>query len=81
MTVKLALRVRVQVRLVPVQAPLQPVKLEPDAGVAVKVILEPVLKLALQVAPQLIPLGLLLTLPFPEMLTPKLLVGIGAVGV
>jgi hypothetical protein len=43
--------------------PLQLVKLEPVAAVAVRV--TEVLKLAEQVEPQLMPLGLLVTVPLP----------------
>ena len=50
---------------VPVQAPDHPANVEPEAGVAVRVTCDPVLKLAIQVAPQLIPLGLLTTVPVP----------------
>jgi hypothetical protein len=50
---------------VPEQAPDQPAKTEPAAGVAVRVIRVLVLKLAEQVAPQLIPAGALLTEPEP----------------
>jgi hypothetical protein len=55
----------------PVQAPLQPVKVEPEAGVAVSVTLVPLSKSALHVVPQLIPLGNEVTvpLPFPVLLT------------
>ena len=45
--------------------PLQPVKVEPTSGAAVNVTLVPVLKAELQVAPQLIPAGLLVTVPVP----------------
>jgi len=55
----------VQVVAVPVQAPDQPVKLEPAAGAAVSVTDVPLLKLAEQVLPQLIPAGLLVTVPVP----------------
>jgi len=41
------------------------VKVEPEAGVAVKVTLVPEAILALQVLPQLIPLGEELTVPLP----------------
>jgi hypothetical protein len=51
--------------VVPVQAPLQPLKLEPVAGVAVRVTLLPEMKSALQVAPQSMPVGLLVTVPVP----------------
>jgi hypothetical protein len=51
---------------VPEQAPLQPANTEAeDDGVAVSVIAVLVLKLAEQVAPQLIPAGALLTDPLP----------------
>src|SRR5438876_9580094 len=45
--------------------PLQPPKVEPAAGAAVSVTAVPFVKLAVQVAPQLIPAGELLTVPFP----------------
>ena len=45
--------------------PLQPVKVEPAAGVAVKVIVVPFAYAAMQVAPQEIPAGLLVTVPIP----------------
>jgi len=45
--------------------PLQPAKSEPLLGVAFKVTWAPPAKLALQVAPQLIPEGLLVTVPVP----------------
>ncbi len=54
----------VQVPL-PLQAPLQPVKVEPEAGVAVRVTVVPLGKDAEQVGPQLIPAGLLVTVPLP----------------
>jgi hypothetical protein len=50
---------------VPVQAPLQPVKAEPALGVAVRVTTVPLTKSAAHVAPQLIPAGLLVTVPVP----------------
>jgi len=50
---------------VPVQAPLQPAKVELDAGVAVKVTEVPLVKVAEQVVGQLIPDGLLATVPVP----------------
>src|SRR5579863_1658883 len=49
----------------PVQAPLQPAKVEPAFGVAVNVTLVPEEKFAAQVAGQLIPAGLLITVPAP----------------
>jgi len=45
--------------------PLQPVKLEPAAGAAVSVTAVPLVKLAAQVAPQVMPAGLLVTVPAP----------------
>src|SRR5574341_798218 len=50
---------------VPLQAPLQPAKKEPAAGAAVRATRLWVAKLALQVLPQLIPAGALVTLPLP----------------
>jgi len=50
---------------VPLHAPLHPVKIEFAPGAAVRVTLSPSLKFALQVVPQLIPLGLLVTVPVP----------------
>jgi len=64
---------------VPVQAPLQPVKAEPAAAVAVSVTVP--LNDAEQVVPQLIPAGLLVTVPEPlkvtvrgSVITPKVAV-------
>jgi len=51
---------------VPVQPPpLQPVNVEPAAGVAVKVTAVPLAKPAEQVAPQEMPAGALETVPVP----------------
>ena len=50
---------------VPEQAPLQPLKVEPDAGVAVMVTLVPWLKLDEHVLPQLMPAGVDVTVPEP----------------
>jgi hypothetical protein len=50
---------------VPLQAPLQPVNVDPALAVSVRVTTVPLLKLALQVLGQLMPLGLLLTEPVP----------------
>src|SRR5262245_15021462 len=50
---------------VPVQAPLQPVKVAPAAGVAVSVTAVPLPKAAEQVLPQLMPAGALVTVPGP----------------
>ena len=61
----LALRVIVQVRLVPLHAPAHPAKVELLAGVAVSVTEVPGSKLALHDCPQLMPEGVLATLPLP----------------
>jgi hypothetical protein len=50
---------------VPEQAPLQPEKVEPDAGVAVSVTAAGARKPALQVGPQLRPVGEEVTVPVP----------------
>jgi hypothetical protein len=50
---------------VPLQAPLQPAKVEPDAGAAVRLTTVPELNDAEQVEPQLIPAGELVTVPVP----------------
>jgi len=51
---------------VPLQpAPLQPVKVKPLAAVARKVTLWPWAKVALHVAPQVSPAGVLVTVPLP----------------
>jgi hypothetical protein len=49
----------------PVQEPDQPLKVEPLSGVAVRVTLLLLAKLPLQVAPQVIPDGVLWTIPLP----------------
>ena len=49
----------------PEQAPLHPEKTEPARGDAVKVTVVPLGKEALQVVPQLIPAGVLVTVPLP----------------
>jgi hypothetical protein len=51
---------------VPVQAPVQPAKLEPVAADAVKFTTAPCKKLRLHVAPQSMPAGVLETVPEPE---------------
>src|SRR6202043_1435124 len=53
----------------PVQAPLQPIKLMPGAGVAVSGTWLLLPKLALHVDGQLMPEGLLVTVPLPVTLT------------
>jgi len=57
------LTVHVPVPLHP--SPLQPVKPDPAAGVAVRVTLEPEVMLALQVVPQVMAAGLEVTAPVP----------------
>jgi len=64
-TVVLAVRVTTQVD-VPLQAPVQPANVDPDAAVAVRVTCVPLGKFALQVLGQLMPAGLLVTVPVPE---------------
>ena len=48
-----------------VQLPVQPANVDPEAAVAVNVTAVPLLILAVQVLPQLIPAGLLVTVPVP----------------
>jgi hypothetical protein len=64
-TCLLALSVTVQAASVPLHPPAHPTNDEPAAAVAVRVTTVPGSKLALHVCPQLIPDGLLLTLPVP----------------
>ena len=60
-----ALIVTLQV-VVPLHAPLQPVKTKPVVGAAVRVTEDPLGKFAVHVVPQLIPEGALLTVPVPD---------------
>ena len=64
-TVVAAESVTVQLPVPEQPPPLQPVKVEPAAGAAVSVTAVPLVKLAAQVAPQVIPAGELLTVPLP----------------
>src|SRR5437879_5838642 len=64
-TVVAALRVTVQAPGPEEPPPLQPLKVEPAAGAAVSVTAVPLAKLAAQVAPQVMPAGLLVTVPAP----------------
>jgi hypothetical protein len=64
-TVRACETVVVQIGLVPEQAPDQPAKTEPGAGVAVSVTCVPVVKLAAQVDPQSMPAGAEVTRPAP----------------
>jgi len=68
---------------VPLQSPLQPAKVEPTPGVAVKTTVLPGAKPALQVPGQDIPLGLLVTVPSPAppIVTVSVIGGGGAVAV
>ena len=50
---------------VPEQGPLQPMKVEPETGVAVRVSDDPAVIVSEQVAPQLMPAGALVTVPEP----------------
>ena len=54
---------------VPVQAPLQPAKVEPVAGAAVSVTVVPLAYVAAQVDPQLMPEPLTVPLPVPDFVT------------
>ena len=72
MTDVAALIVTEHVGVMPEQAPPQPVKVAPVAGVAVNTTSGGELKLALQFVaplPQVMPAGLLLTTPLPLVLT------------
>ena len=61
-----ALPVKVTLQLpVPVQAPDQPANVEVAFGTAVSVTMVPLVKLALHIAPQLMPAGLLMIVPAP----------------
>ena len=62
-TLRAAEMLSVQVVEVPAHEPLQPVKLAPALGVAVNVTDVPWLKLLEQLLPQLIPLGVDVTVP------------------
>ena len=66
--------------LVPEQSPLQPEKV-PLVACAVRVTAVPLLKLAEQVEPQLMPDGLLVTVPLPTLLTERVTGGDTAVKV
>ena len=60
-----ALSVTVQVPVPEQLPPLQPVKVEPAAGAAVKVTAVPLANAAEHVAPQEMPAGALVTVPVP----------------
>jgi hypothetical protein len=69
---KVAVTVRVWVMLtvhwlpLVLSQPVQPVRAEPVAGLAVRTTLVPTLKAALHVLPQVMPAGVELTVPLPE---------------
>jgi hypothetical protein len=50
----------------PVHAPVHPVKIELEPGLAVRVTDVPTVKLALHVSPKFIPAGALVTVPVPS---------------
>jgi hypothetical protein len=56
-------------QLAPLQAPLKPEKVKPAAGAALRVTVVPGVKLAAQVVGQLMPAGVLATVPLPETVT------------
>src|SRR5918996_3792153 len=60
---------RVQVEVLPVQAPLQPANVAPTAGWAVSVTPVPNSYVSVQSVPQLMPAGLLVTFPSPTTFT------------
>lgn len=64
-TLRAWLRLTVQVAAVPEQSPLQPLKLLPVDAMAVRITLVPLSKFTLQDEPQLMPDGLLATVPEP----------------
>src|SRR2546426_1141868 len=82
-TVVAALMVTLQAPVPETPPPRQRIKVEPAAGVAVSVTTVPLAKPAEQVAPQLIPAGLLVTVPepVPASVTVSAKVGVGAIGV
>src|SRR5438093_12796645 len=64
-TVVVAVRVTVQEPVPEQPPPLQPVKMEPAAGAAVRVTAVLFLHVALPISPQLMPTGALVTVPLP----------------
>src|SRR5439155_24583708 len=63
-TARAALMVTLQAPI-PVQLPLQPVKVEPAAGAAGRLAAVPLVNEAEQVAPHEMPVGVLVTVPLP----------------
>jgi hypothetical protein len=66
-------RVKLQAA-VPLQPPVQPLNVNPASGVAFKLTVVPAVKLKRQVVPQLIPEGVLVTIPLPVFATERLTV-------
>ena len=64
-TLRLLFILTVQLLVLPLQAPLQPAKLLPEAGFAASATCVPAAKLAVQLLPQSMPAGVLLTVPLP----------------
>jgi hypothetical protein len=60
---------------VPLQASPHPPNVDPPVAVAVRVTELPLIKLALQVGPQLTPAGVLLTVPLPVFVTVRSTLG------
>lgn len=60
---------RVNWQFAPVHAPLKPEKLFPDVGVAVNETAAPSANVPVQVVGQLMPAGLLVTVPWPTIVT------------
>jgi len=57
---------------VPRHSPPQPAKFQPVSGVAVRVTTVPARKVAEQLSPQEMPVGVLLTVPFPNRVTVRI---------
>jgi hypothetical protein len=66
-------RVKLQAA-VPLQPPVQPLNVNPASGVAFKLTVAPAVKLKRQLVPQLIPEGVLVTVPLPVFATERLTV-------
>jgi hypothetical protein len=62
--------------LMPVQSPLQPLKVESAAGVAVRVMVVRLVIVAVQVVPQLMLAGVEVTVPFPILVIVKTAEGV-----
>src|SRR5206468_851816 len=75
-TVVAAVRVTVHEPMPAQPPPLQPVKTEPAVGVAVRVTAVPLAHGPAQSVPQLIPAGVLVTVPVPALVTVRVKVGV-----